>query len=255
MNINIKFLEKELVGTTVPKPVSGTLSGHAAGEPFDKHVYRLIKEKYNGKTFRQYELLNKLYSENPKATTVEDRQNLITAPALAFLLNRGKEATKVWNTENLFVEKQNDTADIVVVENDFFNIIDVKTYNSALNGQPPNIISSYKLARMAALMLETGDFSSHDIAYIGVTWEIEDENLKCAKATVKELFKTDPASLYINWAAAMQIQFHVENLDQSYKGNPEQWCTDYLRKFVAQAEERADTMLRKFVKPFQKFLK
>lgn len=255
MNINIKFLEKELIGTTVPKPVSGTLSGHAAGEPFDKHVYQLIKEKYEGKTFRQYELLNKLYSENSKAISVENRQSLVASPPLAFLLNRGKVATKAWCSENLFVEKQNDTADIIVIEKDFFNLIDVKTYNLALNGQPPNIISSYKLARMAALMLETGDFSSHDISYIGVTWKIDGENLKCVRASIKELFKTDPASLYINWAAAMQIQFHVENLDQSYNGNAEQWCEDYLRKFVAQAGGRADTMLRKFVQPFQKFLK
>lgn len=255
MNLNIKFLEKELVGTTVPKPVSGTLSGHAAGEPFDKHVYRLIKEKYNGKTFRQYELLNKLYSENPKATSVEERWNLIGSPALAFLLNRGKDATKIWTPENLFVEKQNDTADIVVIEKNFFNLLDVKTYNRALSGQPPNIISSYKLARMAALMLETRNFSSHDMTYIGITWEIDGENLKCVRASVKELFKTDPATLYINWAAAMQIQFHVESLGQSYKRSPKQWCKNYLRQFVTKAEERADTVLRKFVKPFQKFLK
>ena len=60
MNIDIKFLEKELVDTTVPKPVSGTLSGHAAGEPFDKHVEHFIKKRYPQETFRQYEFLNKL---------------------------------------------------------------------------------------------------------------------------------------------------------------------------------------------------
>jgi len=255
MNIDIKFLEKELVGTTVPKPLSGTLSGHAAGEPFDKHAYRFIKERYAGKTFRQYEFLNKLYSDNPKAVSVEDRWNLIKNPAVSFLLNRGKESTAEWSASNLFVEKQNDTADILVIEKDFFNLIDVKTYNVARNGQPPNIISAYKVAKMCALMLDTRNFDSHDISYVGITWEIEEENLKCTRASVRELFKTDPATLYINWAAAMQIQFHVETLDQSYGGTVEQWCKDYLRTFVAQANARAETMLRKFVKPFEKFLK
>lgn len=255
MNIDIKFLEKELVGTTVPKPLSGTLSGHAAGEPFDKHAYRFIKERYAGKTFRQYEFLNKLYSDNPKAVSVADRWDLITIPAISFLLNRGKDATEEWSTSNLFVEKQNDTADILVIEKDFFNLIDVKTYNVARNGQPPNIISAYKVAKMCALMLDTGNFDSHDISYVGITWEIDGDNLKCTRASVKELFKTDPARLYINWAAAMQIQFHVEALDQSYGGTVEQWCKDYLRTFVAQANARAETMLRKFVKPFEKFLK
>lgn len=255
MNIDIKFLEKTLVGTTVPVPVSGTLSGHAAGEPFDKHAYRFIKERYAGKTFRQYEFLNKVYSENPKAISVNDRWSLIKKPALAFLLNRGKDSTEEWNPSNLFVEKQNDTADILVIKDNFSNLIDVKTYNIARNGQSPNIISAYKLAKMCALMLDTGNFSSHDISYVGITWEIEGENLKCTRASVKQLFKTDPAKLYINWAAAMQIQFHVETLDQSYSGTIEQWCKDYLCTFVAQAKARVETMLRKFVKPFEKFLK
>ncbi len=239
----------------VPKPVSGTLSGHAAGEPFDKHVYRLIKEKYNEKTFRQYELLNKIYSEAPKVVSVEDRLNLISPPALAFLLNRGKDATETWSPKNLFVEKQNDTADIIVIGKDFFNLIDVKTHNLDLGGQPPNIISSYKLAKMAAFMLETRNFSSHDITYIDITWRVEGENLKCFGASIKELFKTDPVSLYINWAAAMQIQFHVKDLDQSYKRSPKRWCKDYLHRFVSQAEKRRDKMLTEFIEPFQKFLK
>ena len=104
-------------------------------------------------------------------------------------------------------------------------------------------------------MIENGDFSSHDITYVGVTWEIARQNLKCVSASVKELFKVDPSKLYINWAAAMQIQFHVEELDQSYKGNTEEWCRGYLGEFVDQGKKRANIMLSKFVKPFQKFLK
>lgn len=34
----------KLKGSSVPMPISGTLSGHAAGEPFDKHVYNEIKK-------------------------------------------------------------------------------------------------------------------------------------------------------------------------------------------------------------------
>jgi len=206
MNIDIKFLEERLVGTTVSKPVSGTLSGHAAGEPFDKHVYHLIKEHYPEETFRQYEFLNKLYLNNSQAVSASDRLNLITPPALAFLLNRGKDTTKDWSPSHLFEEKQDDTADILVIHDNFFNIIDVKTFNIAKNGQPPNIISAYKLAKMCEFMLNTNNFTSHDISYVGITWEIDGENLKCTKALTKELFKTNPAKLYINWAAAMQIQ-------------------------------------------------
>lgn len=45
MFVDYEKLKKELNGTSVDKPVSGTLSGHAAGEPFDKHVHSLIKKQ------------------------------------------------------------------------------------------------------------------------------------------------------------------------------------------------------------------
>lgn len=44
MFVNYQVLVQKLIGTSVPKPLSETLSGHAAGEPFDKHVYNEIKK-------------------------------------------------------------------------------------------------------------------------------------------------------------------------------------------------------------------
>lgn len=255
MNINIQSLKSDLLNTTVPKPVSGTLSGHAAGDPFDKHVFKFIKEKYSSEAFRQYEYLNKLYLDNPNVLSDIHRLSLLKPPAVAFLLNRGLQTTREWTFDSQFEEKQNDTADILVVKDNFFNIIDVKTFCIAKNGQPPNIISAYKLAKMCALMIKDNDFSSHDITYIGIVWKLVDDKLICTDVSIKELFKTDPAHLYINWAAAMQVQFHVSSLDQSYIGSVQQWCRDYLSTFVKQAHNRADTMIKKFVDPFQSFLK
>lgn len=66
MIINYTDLIKSLVGSFIVKPVSGTLAGHAAGEPFDKHVYNEIRKQYPENTFRQYEYLNDLYSKTLK---------------------------------------------------------------------------------------------------------------------------------------------------------------------------------------------
>ena len=60
MFVNYTTLKKAIINTNVPKPLSGTLSGHAAGEPFDKHAYAEIKKQFPTKTFRQYEYLNNL---------------------------------------------------------------------------------------------------------------------------------------------------------------------------------------------------
>ena len=46
MFVNYDNLKGKIIGTSVPKPLSGTLSGHAAGEPFDKHVYAEIKKQF-----------------------------------------------------------------------------------------------------------------------------------------------------------------------------------------------------------------
>jgi hypothetical protein len=255
MNIDISFLTKDLVGLQVPKPLSGTLSGHAAGEPFDKHVHLLIKKAYPAETFRQYEYLNRLYLTHPQARTVTQRHSLIKEPALAFLLNRGQSATASWAPNSLFEEKQDDTADVLVVKDNFYNIIDNKTFNIRKQGQPPNIISCYKLALMCAIMIDAHQFDTHDITYIGISWELDGENLVCREAATRELFKSNPPALYINWAAALQIQFHVEALDQTFHGTRETWCYEYLQHFVAGARDRVLKMDRTFIQPFLKYLK
>lgn len=39
-----KALVLKIKGTSIPKPISGILPEHAAGEPFNKHVYNQIKK-------------------------------------------------------------------------------------------------------------------------------------------------------------------------------------------------------------------
>ena len=260
MNVNYTDLIKKVKGSSVPKPLSGTLSGHAAGEPFDRHVYNEIKKQFPKNTFRQYEYLNDLYSKNAKTIGFEARQALFNSPTVLFLLSRGKNATDKWSIENPFDEKQNDTADILVVKDNFYEIIDIKTRNLSKSAQPPNIISAYKLAQVCAKILDNGagdgsQFDNFTINYFEIDWELEQEKLICKNAHFANLFKCNPDDLYINWAAAMQLQFHVCDLDQAFKGSMEDWAKAYLKHFVMQAKKRANDMITKFVKPFEKYIK
>ncbi len=255
MIIDYKILQKTIKGSSVPKPVSGTLSGHAAGEPFDKHVYSAIKKQFPKNTFRQYEYLNFLFSKNLSSVGFEERQQLINSPTVMFLLNRGKNATDKWSLENPFDEKQNDTADILVVKNGFYEIIDIKTRNISKSAQPPNIISAYKLAQLCAKMIDNNEFENFSINYFEVDWILENDLLVCKDTHYGNLFNADPSDLYINWATAMQLQFHVCDLDQTYKGTRQEWTKEYLKHFVTQAKKRSNDMITKFVKPFEKYLK
>lgn len=255
MIVNYKELIKNVNGASVPKPLSGTLSGHAAGEPFDKHVYRVIKKQLPKNTFRQYEYLNDLYSKNPEIIGNKARQELFDSPSVLFLLSRGKEATNKWSLENPFDEKQDDTADILVVKDGFFEIIDIKTRNLSKTAQAPNIISSFKLAQMCAIMIDNKEFDNLSINYFEVDWELKKDKLICKDAHFVSLFKSIPENLYINWAAAMQIQFHVCNLDQKFKGSNKEWTKEYLKHFVAQVYRRSNYMIEKYAKPFEKYIK
>jgi hypothetical protein len=255
VKVNYIELIKKVKGASVPKPLSGTLSGHAAGEPFDKYVYNEIKKQFPKNTFRQYEYLNDLYSKNANIIGYEARQALFNSPTVLFLLSRGKNATDKWSIENFFDEKQNDTADILVVKDNFYEIIDIKTRNLSKSAQPPNIISAYKLAQVCAKMIDNKEFDNFAINYFEIDWELEKEKLVCKDAHFVSLFKCNPNNLYINWAAAMQLQFHVCDLGQEFKSSRENWAKVYLKHFVTQAKKRSNDMVIKFVKPFEKYIK
>ncbi len=254
--INFNLLISDMKSKTVDRPNkegAGTLSGHAAGEPFEKCVYHYLKEKYPDNIFKQYEYLNDLYLSHPEATTVTQRHELITSPTVRFLLSRGNQATKEWSKTNLFKEKQDDTADILYHENGRYDIIDVKTRNNSIKAMAPNIISAYKLAQMCKLMLDNKEYDNFNIDYIEIDWVEEGDLLKCVGAHHADLFKANPGKLYINWAAAMQIQFHVCELDQSWTQSKEEWAKEYLKTFVKSANHRIEQMKAKHITPFQTY--
>lgn len=254
MIVNYEELEKKICGARVPKPISGTLSGHAAGEPFDKLVYEILKEQNKGNVFKQFEYLNNLFSANLDAKSIEDRNKLIENPTMLFILARGKDVTKKWSPDNQFQEKQNDTVDILVEKEGMYELIDVKTRNISKNAQPPNIISSFKLANICAKMIDNNNFSNINMRYFGIDWELIGGDLVAIATHKCNLFKIHPDELYINWAAAMQIQFHVSSIDQTFKGSQEDWCRAYLKMFIESARKRADQMIENFVKPFEKYV-
>ena len=255
--INFSSIVKEIKGCTVERPnkrSSGTLSGHAAGEPFEKKVYQLLKLKYKGSIFKQYEYLNDLFLKHPKAISAEDRLNLFNSPTAMYLLSRGTSATEKWNPEHIFEERQNDTADILYYADNRYNLIDVKTRNVSKSAQPPNIISSYKLAKACATMIDNEEYDTIGINYIEIDWIEDGDNLRCTDAHHADLFKTNPDTLYINWAAGMQIQFHVADLNQSWIGDRETWARHYIKVFVESAKRRCSIMENTYIKPFLKYI-
>lgn len=255
--VDFNAILEEMKGTSVERPNktdAGTLSGHAAGEPFEKSVYHHLKKTYPTAIFKQYEFLNDLYLKHPKVISVEDRYALLDSPTALFLLSRGDKATKEWSPQNIFEEKQNDTADILYYTNGYYDLIDVKTRNIHKNAQAPNIISAYKLAKTCANMIDNEEYDNIGINYIEIDWREKDDKLLCTDAHYGSLFLATPHTLYINWAAAMQIQFHVADLDQSWEGTRREWAVEYIKTFVESARHRIKRMENMYVVPFLKYI-
>lgn len=166
-----------------------------------------------------------------------------------------------WSKDNLFEEKQDDTADILVLASDepdlsipTVHLIDVKSRSLDKRGQPQNIISAKKVAEMCADMLDSDSYDSHDITYVGVDWKLDADRLVAGLCNVAELFKVPPDELYINWTAATQIQFHVESIDQGFDGGVEAWCRQYIRHFIESWKAHGTKKTAQFEKRLGKYL-
>ncbi len=249
--MSIKFDKNyfnELLNLKINKP-KGQLSGHNSGEPFCEEIYKFLKKKNKISIFKQYEYLNDLLTKNKSKTTYQEREKLFPG-TFGFIINRGTVSLKTWSLENKFKEKQNDTADILHINKEVNTIIDVKTKNISKKGQPPNIISSYKMAQIAECLINNDDGNKIDINYVGVDWDLNNNYLDLKEIIVKDLFLINPDTIYINWAAALQIQFDVSNVDQSYTKNKKNWAKDYLRVYIASVQNRKKILDKKFIGPF-----
>ena len=150
----------------------------------------------------------------------------------------------------MFKEKQNDTADILFIDDKVNTIIDVKTKNILKKGQPPNIISAYKMAHIAESIINNNDGNKIDINYIGIDWELNGNFLDLKEIVVRDLFKITPEKIYINWAAALQIQFDVSTIDQNYTKSKKDWASDYLKTYIKSIQNRKKILDKKFINPF-----
>lgn len=255
---------KGLVGESVPRS-SGTLAGHAAGIPFEDLVHEQLVNCFDGRAFRHFEFLNLILEENPLAITSSERSELFGPRSLQFLLQRGVKSMKQWSKNKQFEVKQNDTAESIIFPTKTLKVapttrrplvlVDVKTQSSKKKAQPPNIISGEKVANACRICLEGKEsFLPFDIVYVGIKWTANGRRLVCDEVSVKSLIRIPPGELYINWAAARQIQFHPFDVDQSYTKSGIHWANEYIEVFCDQLEQRISNEKKKLNK-FRKILK
>jgi hypothetical protein len=247
--MDFSVLKHELINSMVQRPnKSGELSGHAAGEPFSDLVFSiLINAGVNVK--KQHDLLNEILI-HLRTHSKENRLNAINSKSLREVLWKGR-INKSWSITNQFDYKQSDFADMLVLMPDGrIHIFDVKTSNIRKKAQPPNIMSALRLAGICKSMLDTNEYEKVRISYIGISWLEEGDFLICKDVNFVDMLKITPSKLYINFTAALQIQFKLEDVDQSFFGTPKEWCLQYLIHYIESHKRRTETFYHNNVKPF-----
>ena len=256
MNIRVELdhIAQSLVGTSVNRP-SGTLAGHAAGLPFEKSVHEKLVAKFPGRAYRHYELLNYIYSTNLTKQSVAERYELLGPKSLSYLLQRGASSTAAWTTTAQFTEKQDDTAESVVLPSTSPSLdttkhgpvtqIDVKTQDADVKSRAPNIISAEKLLNACKIAISEGGRLSFDIVYIGVRWRKTKTTLDCVEAEAIPLVRIDPTEMYINWSAGRQIQFHPHDVKTDFSGSTLEWAVAFLNHYSSNLRTRLNKELKK----------
>ena len=250
--IDFDLLRIDMSGKTFPRLKKS--SGKSPDEIVGSLLYERLSAVCKGDVFWQYKCFNSLYDRHLDADGEIVKRLLFEFPTVLFLFTSVKSIDARLLVADIVSDRYCNTADILAVEDGFFNIIDVKMRNLGKNDQPPNIISAYKLAQLCAKMIDNEDFDVFTIDYFGVDWRLIGDSLVCEDAHHANLFKANPSSLYINWAAAMQIQFHVSECDQSFTGGMHEWAKSYLCHFVEEARARVKYMDDKYIAPFVKYV-
>jgi len=238
--------------------ITGSESGHAAGTPTESWVKDALNDM-GINVFYPHEFLKDFF----------DNIDNIGKDKLR-VLNRiriSKALTNVWWGSLLATKKQIESyiangevkpwqqcgADLIILDGkDIEDIIlvNVKSHNSTKESRAPNIMSAQRLLEeLHALSIKKGasKLNKANIWFIGVTYSPDGTNGKIVNVTVKDLFKLDVSRIpQINFDAAIQIQWHVEDMVEK-KQTKEEFTKELANSFLQQWKRHSIYKDKKYI--------
>lgn len=224
-------------------------SGHAIATPLEEEVYDALSKAYPGLTFKQHEAVNKYLSQ----AAVQGRVSngfVFGNEAVDYLVNPGKKALSSW-PEEIVPGRQSDTADIVLFsDSSLFDgssvfLIDVKSHDLGKNSQPPNIMSARKLAKLAEICLSKNIDPNFSMYYVDLGYRKKDAGVVVEDVRMVDMMKIPPLDynnkgkpMYINWAAALQVQFRPSEVSQDFELSQKEWLAVFMKNYTSQKRDR-----------------
>lgn len=147
--------------------------------------------------------------------------------------------------------KQSDTADIVLFsDSSLFDgsaafLIDVKSHDLGKSDQPPNIMSARKLAKVAEICLSKNIDPNFSLYYIDLGYRKKDAGVVVEDVCMVDMMKIPPLDyngkgkpLYINWSAAIQVQFKPSEVSQDFELSQKDWLAIFMKNYTSQKRDR-----------------
>lgn len=224
-------------------------SGHRIATPLEEEVYDALSKTYPGLAFKQHEAVNEYLSETVVQGRVPDGF-VFGNEAVDSLVNPGKKALSNW-PEELVPGKQSDTADIVLFSDSaLFDgssvfLIDVKSHDLGKSDQPPNIMSARKLAKVAEICLSKNIDPNFSLYYMDLGYRKKDAGVVVEDVRMVDMMKIPPLDyngkgkpLYINWSAAIQVQFRPSEVSQDFELSQKDWLAIFMKNYTSQKRDR-----------------
>ena len=224
-------------------------SGHTVATPLEEEVYDALSKAYPGLTFKQHEAVNKCLSQAAAQGRVSNGF-VFGNEAVDYLVNPGKKALSSW-PEEIVPGRQSDTADIVLFsDSSLFDgssvfLIDIKSHDLGKNSQPPNIMSARKLAKLAEICLSKNIDPNFSLYYIDLGYRKKDAGVVVEDVRMVDMMKIPPLDydgkgkpMYINWAAALQVQFRPSEVSQDFELSQREWLAVFMKNYTSQKRDR-----------------
>lgn len=224
-------------------------SGHRIATPLEEEVYDALSKTYPGLAFKQHEAVNVYLSQAVTRDKVSD-DFIFGNEAIDYLVNPGKKALSHWPEEPV-PGKQSDTADIVLFsDSSLFDgsaafLIDVKSHDLGKSDQPPNIMSARKLAKVAEICLSKNIDPNFSLYYIDLGYRKKDAGVVVEDVRMIDMMKIPPLDyngkgkpLYINWSAAIQVQFRPSEVSQDFELSQKDWLAIFMKNYTSQKRDR-----------------
>lgn len=225
------------------------ISGHRIATPLEEEVYDALSKAYPGLTFKQHEAVNKYLSQAAAQGRVSNGF-VFGNEAVDYLVNPRKKALSSW-PEEIVPGRQSDTADIVLFsDSSLFDgssvfLIDVKSHDLGKNSQPPNIMPARKLAKLAEICLSRNIDPNFSMYYVDLGYRKKDAGVVVEDVCMVDMMKIPPLDydgkgkpMYINWAAALQVQFRPSEVSQDFELSQKEWLAVFMKNYTSQKRDR-----------------